>query len=65
MVYINFGQHRLRSYFNHKIVNLIIVLHIKNTKLKTSFTSVSTQMINIRIIAPLTKQNKTKRVVHK
>jgi hypothetical protein len=62
MVYNNFGQHRLRSYFNCKMVNLIMILHIKNTKLKTSITSRSTQMINIRIIA---SSHKTKYGVHK
>jgi hypothetical protein len=62
MVYSNFGQHKLRSYFNHKMLNLIMVLHIKNTKLKTSIVSGSTQMINIRIIA---SPHKTKHGVHK
>jgi hypothetical protein len=62
MVYSNFGQHRIRSYFNRKMVNLIMVLHIKNIELKTSIASGSTQMINIRIIA---SPHKTKHGVHK
>jgi hypothetical protein len=52
MVYSNFGQHRLRSYFNCKMVNLILVLHIKNTN----------PMINIRII---TSPHKTKHGAYK
>jgi hypothetical protein len=62
MMYSNFGQHRLRSYFNRKMVNLIMVLYIKNTKLKTSIAFGSTQMISIKVIA---SPHKIKHGVHK
>jgi hypothetical protein len=55
MVYSNFEQYRLRSYFNRKMVKFIMVLHIKNTRLKTSITSISTQKFNIRIITSIHK----------